>query len=260
MKLKNIVKITLIAMVIGLILTIAGCSINKGFSFDSTVDTNIINISSIESENEKLDKFVNIDIESEVSNIKIIPSDEYKIELKYIKDESIVNYEVKDNTLKIKQENLKKVNNNMDLLKDEYNLIKIYVPKGFVMENINIVSNVGNISLDEINSNILSASCDVGNIEIKDTNINKKLNISNDVGNIEVSGKIYGESNIKNNIGNIDIEVDEYKNLYNYKIKNELGILELDGKNYKKEVNADNKSENNLIINCETGRIELNFK
>ena len=103
MKLKNIVKITLIAMVIGLILTIVGCSINKGFSFNNIVDTNVINISSIESENEKLDKFGNIDIEAEVSNIKIIPSDEYKIELKYIKDESIVNYEVKDNTLKIKQ-------------------------------------------------------------------------------------------------------------------------------------------------------------
>lgn len=262
MNLKNIVKITLIAIVVGIILTVVGCSINGGFTVYKDMETStIFDNSKVVSKSEKLEEFNNIEIDVEVNSVEIIPSDKYFIEVKYIEGESYVNYEVKDNTLKIKQEITSKHKNyDINVLKEKNNSINLYVPKDSIMESIKIDSNVANIYLDEIVANKLSASCDVGNIEIQDSIINKELDLSNDVGNIDVEGKIYGVCNVKNNIGNIELDLNENKSLYNYVVKNSLGIIELDGENYKKDINVDNNTENNINLKCETGRIGLSFK
>ncbi|MGL5752095.1 MAG: DUF4097 family beta strand repeat-containing protein [Paraclostridium sp.] len=299
MKLKSIVKASVLAIAIGFIFTGIGYAINGSLSLNNVlVYTNNNQDIKYLSKEEELEPFNNIDIKVDVNDIKIIPSDKYKIEFRYDEKNDKVEYKVEDEILVLKQEAINKNDYSINLKKEDRKYINIYVPTDIILEDITITSDVANVNLNNIASKYLDITCNVGNIKAKDCyikdvklksdtgniDINKlnsnyieaysnignivmkdsinigKLKMSSDIGNIEVDGKIYGESNISANVGNVEVNIDEDKKMYNYNIKNDLGSFKVDGKKYKKELKVDNKSENNINIQCDTGKIELNFR
>lgn len=301
MKSKTILKASLIAIVIGCVFTGVGYAINGEISFDKTnkkEHTRTKNIKMV-NESKELEAFENIDMQVEINNVEIIPSDKYKIELRYNEDYGKINYKIEKNTLTINQENRKR-NFGYDLGFNENNkfYMKIYVPKNVEFDKVDIVSNVANIKLEELYINKLNLSCDVGNTEINKCKINESnlstdtgtmelkeieaskieaygnlgnisihdstildsLKADNDLGNIEVSGKIYGEIYIGTDLGNIELDINEDKSKYNYSVNCDLGGVEIDGKIQSKDLEVDNNSKNNINLGCNSGNIELNFK
>lgn len=301
MKSKTILKASIIAIIIGCVFTGVGYTINGGVSFEQInkkEHTRTKNIKMV-NESKELETFKNIDMQVEINNIEIIPSDKYKIELRYGQDYGKIDYKIEKNTLIITQENRKR-NFGYDLDFNENNkfYIKIYIPQNTEFDKIDIVSNVANIKLEELYINKLNLSCDVGNTEINkckinesnlstdtgnmelqgieaskveaygnlgnitihDSNVSDSLKADNDLGNIEVSGKIYGEIYIGADLGSIELYIDEEKSKYNYSVNCDLGGVEIDGKRQSKDLEVDNNSKNNINLDCNSGNIELNFK
>lgn len=56
------------------------------------------------------------------------------------------------------------------------------------------------------------------------------------------------------------MNIDEDKSLYNYNVKNDVGMFKVNGQKHHKALNVNNNCENNISIQCDTGKIELNFK
>ncbi|MVO73062.1 DUF4097 family beta strand repeat protein, partial [Paeniclostridium sordellii] len=234
-----------------------------------------------------------------ITNIEIIPSEKYKIELQYKEDYGKINYKVKNNSLIINQEStIRNLNNKSNFNKDDLNFIKIYIPSDKSFEKFSIISDIGNIDIRQMNLNNLDLSCNVGNIKVnnceindskisndtgnieinkskfknleanlnlgninsKNINVKNLLNAKNDLGNIDISGKVYGDIEVNCDLGNVDIEIDEKEKNYNYRLICDLGKIDINGKRKNKDVSLENNSDNNLNIECDSGNIKLKFK
>lgn len=266
MNMKTILKICAICIGIGLVFTIIGYTLGGG----NHSSIGIIEINgNILGANEKhgdtkdlvdIDKdlkpFENIELNAETSDIRIIPSDDFKIDIVYDKNESKIEYEINDNTLILNQANIKK---NTKTNGNDKEHIKIYVKEDRILQNVDIDSNVANIKLKDLSVNNLSLNCNVGNIIIKDSIIENSLEAKSDVGNIEINGKLYGEVNIESKLGNIELKIDDKEENYDYSIKNKLGVLSVNGEHHPRELNKINNGKNNLTVECKTGDIDVDF-
>lgn len=301
MKIKKITKLACIIILIGLLFIGLGYMINQSFSFESSNKLNITktNEYKIVKDIKELEEFKSINIEVGITNIEIIPSEKYKIELQYKEDYGKINYKVKNNSLIINQEStIRNLNNKSNFNKDDLNFIKIYIPSDKSFEKFSIISDIGNIDIRQMNLNNLDLSCNVGNIKVnnceindskisndtgnieinkskfknleanlnlgninsKNINVKNLLNAKNDLGNIDISGKVYGDIEVNCDLGNIDIEIDEKEKNYNYRLICDLGKIDINGKRKNKDVSLENNSDNNLNIECDSGNIKLKFK
>lgn len=267
-----------------------------------------------------LKQFNKIEIDINMSDIQIIPSDKYKIEVKYRDDENEVIYEVVDSTLKVKQKrDENEFNMDINIPKKEYRgNIKIYIPKKNLINELIINSFISDINLNKIKIKNVEMDCQVGNIEIyktnikeyldieneignidlkyseiyknnlmigsgdvtiidcnvndiylysdtgevklKDTIVNEKLNLICNLGNIDISGEIYGNTKIISENGNVNLNIFKNKEDYNYNITCNLGNLDFDGEKYNKGVLIDNNKKANIDIECNIGSVSLDFK
>lgn len=301
MKIKKITKLACIIILIGFLFIGLGYMTNQSFSFESSNKLNITktNEYKIVKDIKELEEFKSINIEVGITNIEIIPSEKYKIELQYKEDYGKINYKVKNNSLIINQESkIRNLNNKSNFNKDDLNFIKIYIPSDKSFEKFSITSDIGNIDIRQMNLNNLDLSCDVGNIKInnceindskisndtgnieinkskfknleanlnlgninsKNINVKNLLNAKNDLGNIDISGKVYGDIEVNCDLGNVDIEIDEKEKNYNYRLICALGKIDINGKRKNKDVSLENNSDNNLNIECDSGNIKLKFK
>ena len=301
MKIKKITKLACIIILIGLLFIGLGYMTNQSFSFESSNKLNITktNEYKIVKDIKELEEFKSINIEVGITNIEIIPSEKYKIELQYKEDYGKINYKEKNNSLIINQEStIRNLNNKSNFNKDDLNFIKIYIPSDKSFEKFSIISDIGNIDIRQMNLNNLDLSCNVGNIKVnnceindskisndtgnieinkskfknleanlnlgninsKNINVKNLLNAKNDLGNIDISGKVYGDIEVNCDLGNVDIEIDEKEKNYNYRLICDLGKIDINGKRKNKDVSLENNSDNNLNIECDSGNIKLKFK
>ncbi|CEK33515.1 hypothetical protein UMC2_07651 [[Clostridium] sordellii] len=287
MKIKKITKLACIIILIGLLFIGLGYMTNQSFSFESSNKLNITktNEYKIVKDIKELEEFKSINIEVGITNIEIIPYEKYKIELQYKEDYGKINYKVKNNSLIINQEStIRNLNNKSNFNKDDLSFIKIYIPSDKSFEKFSIISDIGNIDIRQMNLNNLDLSCNVGNIKVNNCEINKSkfknleanlnlgninskninvknlLNTKNDLGNIDISGKVYGDIEVNCDLGNVDIEIDEKEKNYNYRLICDLGKIDINGKRKNKDVSLENNSDNNLNIECDSGNIKLKFK
>ncbi|WP_195938365.1 DUF4097 family beta strand repeat-containing protein [Romboutsia sp. 1001713B170131_170501_G6] len=252
MKLKTLAKVSIVFIVIGFILTGIGYAINREFN----VRGFNINISAPSNKNQnnnkhinlitkakELEAFKNIDIDTNVSDIKIIPSDKYKIELKYKEDE-VLEYELKDSTLFVKQDYEYKLDKNKN--EDSINEIKIYIPKNANMDNIIINSMVSDINLKSFEIKDFRLYNKVGDIDINDLNIDN-FYLESDVGSVNISNASIGKGEVYLNIG------EAYLNNINsktFKAHSKVGDVDLSKSNIA----------NKLDIKSGVGDININTK
>ena len=123
--------------------------------------------------------------------------------------------------------------------------IDIYLPEK-VYESIEIISDIGDITLEgEINTN-LKISCDVG--DIKADNLYGSFDIHTDCGDIEIDSiSITKNSSVDTDLG--DIEIDRTNNI---RIDYETSLGNCDIKN--------NNTESDIVLTAKTdlGDIEIN--
>lgn len=193
-----------------------------------------------------LSEFDNIDIDVNISDIQIIPSDKYKIEVKYREDENEVVYEVINNTLQIKQ-----VKN-----KNEFKLgistpkkysrgsIKIYIPKDTNIDSLIINSYISNISISQFKINNLELDYQVGEVDLSNIHVYDKLKVEDEIGNMSIEESEIQKLNLI--IGSGDLSIREC-NINESELYSDTGDIKLDNIRFNKK----------LIIVCKLGNIDI---
>lgn len=301
MKIKTIVKLSTLAIVIGFVFTGMGYAFdenvfiennNSSDCYDSTSEEYLIY-------SKKLHAFKNINVETDLNSIEIIPSDQYKLDLKYKKDHINIKYKIENETLSIKEEKIKSDTYNLEYYKkNKDSSIRIYIPKESKLNNLSASSNISNIHLNELNVDNMDLSCDTGNINIDKCKVEKlniitatgsinvneldsldskfksnmgninilnsiikeNLELSNNLGHTKFKGKILGNINVSNNLGNIELDIDKNEAEYNYNLKTDSGNIIINDEVKSRKFIKNNKSEFNMNLKCNSGNINLKLK
>lgn len=287
--LLSLLVVLLISFMVFVIINGKNSLINLGITSDKISNNLIYN-------KEYEDKFDNINIKTDSSDIKIKKSNDSKIKvLIYSEEEKVKRLDVKDNlSLNI---NLDIKNGfNFLMFNNKNSKIEVYIPEEY-NKSIKIDNGYGNTDIDDfinLNMNIIS---DCGDIKIGsgnsikidnsygDTIINKSniIDINNDCGDIEI-GKTksailknsYGDIEIGNVSEYIDIEdncgdisVDNISLIKNSSIKSDMGDVTIDNikdiyidaKTDLGDISVDNNyhtSNITLKIENDCGDIEVN--
>lgn len=225
--LSIITAITAACIIFGSLYHVVGWG-KRIFSFGSK-DSEEISMS----ENKEISAFTTLDADISVGNLIVEEGDNYSIS---IDSENIeTNYEVSEQTLKIKQKKDVKVNIGVG---KNYNCdIVVTVPDGKLSE-INISSNVGDVKLNDLKTSNITVNCNVGNLEMDET-IFDNLTVTADVGNVEIDGT---------------------KELadFGYSISCDVGDIEINDEKYDKSYNASG-SKGQINITSDVGNVEISY-
>ena len=172
-----------------------------------------------------VDEIKNLNIQSDVSKINIINSNDFKVQANNVTDK--FKCEIENGTLVIKDENNKGIFNLND--NENSSLINIYVPEKIVFNIVEMEIGVGNSLIESLYANDVELSTGVGDIDINFLSVQNKLDIESGVGEITIkesyinnlqldagigdykfNSRIIGEAIIDSGIGNGTINLKEF--------------------------------------------------
>lgn len=225
---------------------------------------------------EDIDTFKNIKIDSDVMSINIKEGDAFHLEYDCLESRK-PSFKVSGNTLDIKQPSARGwLRNHINYKCD----LTITIPSGTVLESSDIVTDVGNIDINNTECKDFNAESDVGNITIKSCTF-EYSEIESDVGNIEASSSDLGKTNIETDTGDIDITSCGFKDTeiyndvgnvelsdnkidisnYTVDLSTDFGSIKVNGKKHKRSFYQEasgSKDIYNIIIETDIGSIKFN--
>ncbi len=206
---KTSMKLAIAALaiiVIGVALSMAGYE-NKGSNLfnirfnigNNTTDSKLI------TKSEKLNSFTDIDIDTDIDNIEIVSSDQYRIELAYDEAEGDINYYNDNGTLTIKPADkltILDINFNANY---QSSSLKIYVPQDAKINSAKIDVDDGNINISGIDLAKASIDNSYGSVILSSLVMEEAI-INADDGNIELKDITAKEVTLDNSYGNVTID------------------------------------------------------
>lgn len=229
------------------------------FSFIIRICANIFGVSFNDDNDletvEILNNINSLEIDLKDSKLTIKNGDVFKIEV----PERVKLIE-KDNKIKIKE-------NNSFFNNSANSEVYVYLPTQYILNDIVIDSEVGNIVIDGLNAKKLDLNLDVGKIDINKLNVLEKsvincgfgniniidsiinnLKLDIDVGKVNVNGNITGDSDIAAGIGLLTINLNNSINNYYLDIEKGIGKIIIN----------DEKIKNNYIATLGNDKLEIN--
>ncbi len=236
---------------------------------------------------QSLDGVKSIDMDIDYRAVKVVTGDKFEITADNVAKSEIESY-IKDDTWYIKENKKEQVNIfgwkfpvNRIFDWDNSNTIEITIPKGFVADNIQVSIKAGELDAEELiagtsDIDVQSGRLYVKNLIVKDSSRYhvgageiridqikaKNIDMSCEVGNVNVSGDITGDNVIKNKVGNVDFKLDGKESDYSYDVSCEVGNVTVGDSNYH---NINNKiinqkdAKNNIKLGCGVGKINVKF-
>lgn len=155
-------------------------------------------------------------------------------------------------------------------------VIKLYIPKGFVFDNVDIDSGVGDTTIESLQADVVEMSTGVGNLTIDYIDVKSKIDIESGVGKLNIKNSILnnlsfeagvGEYNITTyltgnsefdcGVGNGTIVLNDF-NEENSKIKIDkgLGNININGQSYS-DSQVYGNGANIIDINGGVGNINI---
>lgn len=128
------------------------------------------------------------------------------------------------------------------------------------IEELEIISKLGNIRMDDCKvKESCTISAALGNIVIEDSSFGM-VDMSADMGNINFSGKVKGDMTVQDDMGNIEVELEGNKENYNIQLSTDVGNVMFDGKKQENSFDAyHGNAQSYVILNCDMGDVELSF-
>lgn len=227
-------------------------------------------------------KIENLQLDIARANCEIVyeeGADAYRVSVLKRREDSQVEYGVKDNTLYVKSNNSAKT-----ITKIKADKIVITIPEEKVYDKIDIVLGAGTISMEdklaakefttEIGAGSIEADtivakdkfkCDVGagNLEI-DTLKAGTIRANCDAGRIAVdSAKVDKDMEIQCNAGAVDFDMEEAEDTFNYDISCAMGSISVGeeehlGIDFSQEV--DNGADRTCTVECNMGAVTVEFQ
>lgn len=251
-------------IVVGIILGVAGLSAGARFAITNTKDGfQVIGPEDRITEEFSLSSFANIKINFKDADVEIIPSSEYKLEIKTLKGIEVT-HEVKNDTLILTSEDQKsgpKFSLNFTLTSIPQPTIKIYVPKDAKFSDISLVNQFGDTRLVEMKVDKMDIHSNDGDITIKNLESNE-LTIKNGFGDISGSKVKTERLHVEMNDGDAEINgIEAASTVFNNKFGDitlrEFSSQGLTMKSNDGDIDIQGKLLGNTVIHSSFGDIDL---
>ncbi len=229
---------------------------------------------------------INMDIDYRA--VEIVKGTDFSIEADNLVENELLTY-VEGGVWHIKENNKERINLfglkiPLEQLFDWNNKFKITItiPEDFVAENMDIRIKAGSLDAEIINAKSCNLDVKTGKISVENLSVSeasnyhvgagdieinnikvKNIDLSCDVGNIEVNGDITGESKITNNVGNVELDLIGKEEDYSYRVSSDLGNVTVGNQSYhniNNKVINNNDAKNYLNLDCNIGNITVKFK
>ncbi|MEG0386181.1 MAG: DUF4097 family beta strand repeat-containing protein, partial [Solibacillus sp.] len=225
----------------------------------------------------ELGAFKNIIISIEHSDIELLPSDSFSMEVIAFKPTDVT-YVVKGDTLTVKSNNTN--NNAMTIGFGPFKTpsIKIYVPTDVLLSNITIDSSFGDINLEKLKYEQFNLDVSYGDVSFKNvesghteiTNAfgdislqqftSESLVVHNEYGDIGIAGELNGKTTINSSFGDIDLQLLNNKNALGFELSTSFGDLTVNEKDYGTKLSQLHEGKNQLEVSLSQGDLELTLK
>lgn len=126
------------------------------------------------------------------------------------------------------------------------------------VSNLDISTEVGNITATDISIPSVNLETDVGEIAMLKNN-SDTVKLASDLGNINYSGDVKSSLNVSADAGAISTRLTSDSTKYDYYLKSDVGTIKVDDKDSGNNVNIDNNSKINIKLTTDTGAISLKF-
>ena len=205
---------------------------SNGFHFDFDFDDDDDEIEEKNDYSEVLEKFDEIEIDSQILSIEIVNSKDYGAYANFNKESLKPSLKIQNGKLYVSQ-NIKKGktfgNNNASL--------RITVPEDVELSNLYVNNNVGAVYLNKISVD--------------------KIKISNNVGEISIKDCIFSKLTADTNVGEIELNNSASYDDYEIRAKTDVGELNVLGKSYKHSYNQNGTDSKSIELNTNVGEISI---
>lgn len=148
--------------------------------------------------------FSDIDIDTEVSDIRIYPADNDSVKVTWTGNSATkVSVNVRNGTLTIEEKANRRLFGLINL-SGSSSVISVYLPKG-AYDSIDIESDTGSISGQSLSVKKLELKSDTGSVEFSDIKASQEVKVKNAVGKITLTNVTCRKLDAENNTGSIHL-------------------------------------------------------
>lgn len=143
----------------------------------------------------------------------VLSGNDYELDMKQVGETYDFSYEIKDDTLYIKQKQIlgkREAFTRID--QGEGDRVLITIPENTLIEDVEIVQEAGNVDLDNLQAKKCQIKNEAGDVEIDESKI-EDLNIDAEAGNLDLQDSNIQLGKIRVEAGNVFIENVETKSL-----------------------------------------------
>ena len=158
-----------------------------------------------------LEAYHHIKIDLISMDCHVLSGNDYELDMKQVGEDYNFSYEIKDDTLYIKQKKIlgkREAFTRID--QGEGDRVLITIPENTLIEDVEIVQEAGNVDLDNLQAKKCQIKNEVGNVEIDESKI-EDLNIEAEAGNLDLQDSNIQLCKIRAEAGNAFIEKVETK-------------------------------------------------
>lgn len=138
--------------------------------------------------------------------------------------------------------------------------IDIYVPKGYIFNDVEIDAGFGQSSIEGLNTNCLSIDSGFGQFYVNQI-ICQKLNLDNGLG--EITGKnikCQNQLKVDTGLGSVDLNLLQQDHQYDYKVDVGLGTVQLGQKSFSGIADQTSYQGYSLMIDIDCGMGNVDIK
>ena len=203
--------------------------------------------------NMELEAFKNIDIDIELAEVHVIESETEHFSISFdltgSQDDYTFSTENETVTLESKTSNKQFSINLFGITQTTTDVVYISIPKGVQLDDItinsdvgdveisisdgakklDITTDVGNINIFDGNYEYLKMIANVGDIEVGNVEVTKNVEAIADVGKVSIEGTLLCDMKVEADVGSVTIKTHGPKEIYRYKVGADLGEVEIFG-------------------------------
>ena len=204
-------------------------------------------------DNTKLDDFSKISVDVKVMDLTLTKGSDFSIS--YSSSEKLVpEYDIEDDTLVLTQKRLK--SDSLMGLDSKKCAVTITVRED--LQTIDISANVGDINVKQITAENLYLDANVGDIDVNACSFEKVVSDAN-VGDVDFENTSFQNMEISNDVGDVSVSTKDLSD-YQMDLSTDIGEVSVNDKNHRKSYKYSGDSDCKLVIENNTGDIEVDYR
>ena len=243
----------------------------------------------------ELEPFTALDVDVDLGDVYVVPSDHYGVELSWQGDDYELLYTNENGTLSIW--NKSTVRLGIDLGFGYGAEVRVYIPEGTALDRVAVKTNLGSaelagfhterldleadlgdvtvsdaavgdavlrlslggLDLERVNARTLDLTLSLGELKGRELSVTKALTAECDMGDAELAGALEGRTEVTNHMGDVTLTVADSGERYGYDLKTSMGEVTVNGRKSGDEA-VRRDGEYTIEVKNSMGDIRLEFK